>query len=123
MGLKNGKITADIHVKPTDRHKCLYISSAHPNQTKRSVVFIRTLRIGRLFSNGSDLEQNKDKITSWFVKRKYPEKLMDSEKKKFKFNIKETNRKNKSQNGVTFVVTCHSLLNSLCGIIRKNLYS
>ena len=110
-------------MKPTDRHKCLYISSAHPNQTKRSVVFIRTLRIGRLFSNGSDLEQNKDKITSWFVKRKYPEKLMDSEKKKFKFNIKETNRKNKSQNGVTFVVTCHSLLNSLCGIIRKNLYS
>ena len=91
MGLKNGKITADIDVKSTDRHKYLYISSAHPNHTKRSVVFIRTFRIGRLFSNGSDFEQNKDKIRSWFEKRKYLEKLMDSEKRKF--NIKETNRK------------------------------
>ena len=61
-------------------------------------------------------------MRSWFVKREYPEKMIDSEIRKVKFNIKETNSKNKSQNGAPFVVTYHPLLNSLYGIIRKNLY-
>ena len=121
MGLKDGKIT-DLHVKPTDRHQYLHFSSAHPNHTKRSVVFSQTLRISRLCSNESDFEWNKEKMRSWFVKREYPEKLIDSEIRKVKFNIRETNRKNKSKNGVPFIVTYHPLLNSLYGIIRKNLY-
>ena len=61
-------------------------------------------------------------MSSWFVKREYPEKLIDSEIRKVKFNIRGTNRKNKSKNGVPFVVTYDSLLNSLYGIITKNLY-
>ena len=78
--------------------------------------------MSRLCSNESDFEQNKEKMRSWLVKREYPEKLIDSEIRKVKFNIKETNKKNKSQNGVPFVVTYHPLLNSFYSIIRKNLY-
>ena len=122
VGLKDGKITTDLHVKPTDHHQYLHFSSANPNHTKRSLVFSQTLRMSRLCSNESDLEWNKEKMRSWFVKREYPEKMIDSEIRKVKFNIKETNSKNKSQNGVPFVVTYHPLLNSLYGIIRKNLY-
>ena len=122
MGLKDGKITTDSHVKPTDRHQYLHFSSAHPNHTKRSVVFSKTLRISRLCSNESDFEWNKDKMRSWLVKSEYPEKLIDSEIRNVKFNIRETNRKNKSKNGVLFMVTYHPLLNSLYGIISKNLY-
>ena len=100
----------------------LHFSSAHPNHTKRSIVFSQTLHISRLCSNESDFEWNKEKMKSSFVKREYPEKLIDSEIRKVKFNIRETNRKNKSKNGVPFIVTYHPLLNSLYGIIRKNLY-
>ena len=39
-------------------------------------------------------------MRSWYVKREYPEKLIDSEIWKAKFNTRETNRKNKSKNGV-----------------------
>ena len=39
-------------------------------------------------------------MRSWYVKREYPEKLIDSEIWKTKFNTIETNRKNKSKNGV-----------------------
>ena len=116
------KIATDLHVKPTDRHQYFHFLSAHPNHTKRSVVFSQTLRISRLCSNESDLEQNKEKMRSWFVKREYPEKLVDSEKRKVKYNIRESNRKNKSKNGVPFIVTYHPLLNSLYRIIRKKLY-
>ena len=31
VGLKDGKITTDLHVKPTNRHEYLDFSSAHPN--------------------------------------------------------------------------------------------
>ena len=78
--------------------------------------------MSRLCSNESGSERNKEKMWSWFVKRESPQKLIDSEIRKVKFNIKETNKKNKSQNGVPFVVTYHPLLNSLYSIIRKNLY-
>ena len=120
--LKDSKITTDLHVKPVDRQQYLHFSSAHPKHTKHSVAFSQTLRMSRLCSNESDFERNKEKMRSWFVKREYPKKLIDSEIRKVKFNIKKNNRKNKSKNGVPFIVTYHPLLNSFYGIIRQNLY-
>ena len=110
-------------MKPTDRHQYLYFSSARPNRTKCSLVFSQTLRMRRLCSNHRDLEWSKKKMRSWFVKREYSEKLIDSEITKVKFNIKETNRMNKRKNGVSFiVVTYHPLLNYLYSIIGKSQY-
>ena len=57
-------------------------------------------------------------MRSWFVKREYPEKLIVPEIRKVKFNIRQTDRKNKSKNGVPFAVTYHLPLNSLNDIIR-----
>ena len=42
VSVKNSKIITDLHVKSTDRHQYLYYLSAHPNHTKRSVVFSQT---------------------------------------------------------------------------------
>ena len=42
-------------------------------------------------------------MRSWFAKREYPEKLIDSEIRKAKFNTRKTNEKNKSKNGVPVV--------------------
>ena len=110
-------------MKPTDRHQYLYFSSARPNRTKCSLVFSQTLRMRRLCSNHRDLEWIKKKMRSWFVKREYSEKLIDSEITKVKFNIRETNRMNKRKNGVSFiVVTYHPLLNYLYNIIGKSQY-
>ena len=112
----------DLHVKPTERHQYLHFSSAHPNYTKRSVAFSQSLRISRLRSKESDFERNKENMKLWFVKREHPEKPIDSEITKVKFNIREISRKNESKNGVPFIITYHPLLNSVYGIIRKNLY-
>ena len=61
VGLKDGTITTDLRVKPTDHHQYLYFSSAHPNHTKRSVVFSQILRTSRLRSNESHFERRKEK--------------------------------------------------------------
>ena len=42
-------------------------------------------------------------MRSWFVKIEYPEKLINSEITKAKFNTRETNRKNKNKIGVPVV--------------------
>ena len=60
--LKNGNITTDFYVKPTDHHQYLHFSSAHSNHTKRSIVFSQTLCMSRLGYNESDFEWNKKKM-------------------------------------------------------------
>ena len=60
-------------------------------------------------------------MRSWFLKRKYPEKLIDNEMKKVRFF--PANLQNKTrEKGVPFVVTYHPVLNSLNKIIRDNMY-
>ena len=102
--------------------KNLHFSSGHPNYTKRFAAFSKTLGISTWCSNKSDFERNKGKTRSWFVMRKYPEKLINSDIRKVKFNIREASSKDKNKNGVPFVVTYHPLINSLCDIIWRNIF-
>ena len=43
--LKQGKIEVDLDVKPTDRHQYLHYTSSNSEPTKRSLVFIPSLRV------------------------------------------------------------------------------
>ena len=57
----------------------------------------------------------------WFLKRKYREKLIDDEMKKvifFPANLQNEKR----EKGVRFVVTYHTIQNSLNKVIRDNMY-
>ena len=60
-------------------------------------------------------------MRSWFLKRKYPKKLIDNGMKKvicFPGNLQYKKR----EKGVPFVVTYHPILNSLSKIIRDIMY-
>ena len=57
----------------------------------------------------------------WFVKRKYPEKVIDNEMKKVR--LFPPNLQNKKREiGVPFVPTYHTIPNSLSKIIRESMY-
>ena len=60
-------------------------------------------------------------MKSWFLKRSYPEHLIDTEMQKVKFKSREKSAKSKLK-GVPFVVTYHPSLNCLHKIIRDNTY-
>ena len=62
----DGKLTKDLHVKPTDRHQYLHYTSAHPNHTKRSIVYSQTLRLSRICSYKNDFEKHLEQMKSWF---------------------------------------------------------
>ena len=108
-------------VKSTDRHQYLQYSSSHPEPTKRSIVFSKTLRVSRICSREMDFQDHCLQMRSWFLKRKYPEKLIDIGMKKVRFF--PANLQNKEcEKGVPFVVTNHPILNSLSNIIQDNMY-
>ena len=60
-------------------------------------------------------------MRSRFLKRKYPEKLIDNEMKKVRFLPAHLQNKRREK-GVPFVVTYHPILNSLSKIFRDNMY-
>ena len=120
INLSNGHLMSDMYVKLTDRHQYLYYSSSHPNHIKRSIVYGQSLRARRLCSLESDFLKHCTKMESWFLKRGYPENIIDEEMKKVKFSEKGRNN-SKGSKRVPFVVTYHPSLNCLSRIIKDNL--
>ena len=110
----------NIYLKLTDCDQYLDYSLSHPNHIKRSIVYSQSLRYRRLCSFESDFLKNCSKIKSWFLKRSYPENMIDKEMKKVKFSEKGS-KQSKGSKGVPFVVTYHPFLNCLSRIIKDNL--
>ena len=59
-------------------------------------------------------------MKSWFLKRKYLEKLISVEMDKVKFSNIERKSNSKTQKGIPLVVTYHPLYKSLSDIVNNN---
>ena len=60
-------------------------------------------------------------MKEWFIKRGYPQSVIEKEMKKLHFS-KRGQKSKKVEKGVPFVVTYHSLLNKLSSTIHRNIY-
>ena len=119
--LSNGKLQTSMYVKPTDRHQYLHFQSSHTKHTKRSIVYSQTLRASRACSKEEDYKNYCNQMESWFLKRSYPDHLIDNEMEKIMFKSREKIEKSKLKH-LPFVVTYHPSLNCLHIIIRDNTY-
>ena len=84
--LIDGKLETDFYMKPTDRHQNLLYLSAHPEHTKCSIIYSQTLRVNRLCPLEKDFIYHKLNMKEWFIKRGYPESVIDKEIKKVGFS-------------------------------------
>ena len=82
----DGKLETDLYMKPTDRHQYLLYLSSHPERTKRSIIYSQTLRDNRLCLLEKDFIYHKLNMKEWFIKRGYPESVIDKEIKKVGFS-------------------------------------
>ena len=114
-------MTTDLYIKSTDKHQYLHYTSAHPDHTKRSIVFSQALRVSRICYDKTDFERHLDDMKSWFQARSYPKHLAQKEMSKVRFNKENSNTKQSKSKGVTFVVTYHPLLKSFQSLINKHL--
>ena len=60
-------------------------------------------------------------MKEWFIKKGYPEIIIEKEMRKVRFS-KQGHISKKVEKGVPFVVTYHPLLNKLSSITHRNLY-
>ena len=60
VSLSGGQLTIDLHIKSTDKHQYLHYKFAHPDHTKRSIVFSQALRVSRTCYNKTDFERHLD---------------------------------------------------------------
>ena len=79
------KAKTTIDLKSTDYHQYMHYATSHPEHAKRSFVFSQTLRITRSFSAENKFKNYRSQMKSWFIKREYPEKLIENEIRKVKF--------------------------------------
>ena len=75
----NDKLMTSLYSKPTDCHRYLSTRS-NLEHTKQSIIYSPTLRVKRVCS----------KLKSWFHKRGYTQKIIDTERKKV---LGDSNRK------------------------------
>ena len=118
--LIDGKLETDLYMKPTDHNQYLHYLSSLPEHTKRSIVYSQTLRVNRLYSLEKDFNSHKLNMKEWFIKRGYPEYVVEKEMKKVCFS-KQSQKSKKVEKGVQFVATYHPLLNKLSSVIQRNL--
>ena len=74
-----------------------------------------------LCSEGSDFKNYRSQMKSLFLKREYPEKLIENEMRKVMF-CKEGIKNGKGVKGISFVVTYHPQLKNLGRIINQKIY-
>ena len=120
--LSNGKLITSLYSKPTDCHQYLHYGSCHPKHTKMSIVHRQALMIKRVCSQESDFNEHSSNLKSWFLKRCYPGKIINTEMSKVKFNVDDKRSNNRQKKGTPFVVTFHPKLKVLQNIINKHLY-
>ena len=123
VGLCNGNLYTDLHIKATDCHQYLDFTASHSKHTKKSIVYSQTLRLSRLCSFQQDFEDHQRNLRSLFVKRSYPEEIIDKEMSNVKFNFfKKFDPNEKEEKGVPLVVTYHPSPYCYHKISRDNLH-
>ena len=112
MKLNEGKISADLYIKSTDRHQYLNFISSHLNHTKKSIVYSQGLRDKRICSEIENFLKHMREMKLWFLKQGYPENKVDQELGKVDCSesSRRTNKKDKSE---FLVATYHPLLQNI----------
>ena len=113
----DNKVPTDLYIKPTDSHQYLHYSSSHPDRTKKLIVYSQTLRLNRICSVEADFVRHKKEMKSWFLKRRYPENIINREMEKVKFKKPAFSRRGGVTKGVPLVITYYPLLKSVGTIL------
>ena len=126
---KDGTVSTNLYCKPTDSHNYLLYSSEHPRHLLNGIPYSQFVRIKRLCSKPEDFRLNALMLTTHFIRRGYPKRLVlgalektDTLKRDDLLN-KETLKKQSDAKGPQkfYCVTTHNPLNPpLRQIITSN---
>lgn len=123
VSLKDGAITTDLYVKPTDTHQYLAANSCHPRHCKEAIPFSQALRMRRICSSDGDFLKRTAELKSHLTRRGYSPSFIQGQIDRASSirradalapGLREANRR------VPLVVTYHPSLPNLPTITRDN---
>ena len=60
--IKNGAVSTDLYIKPTNGHQCLHYKSSHPEHIKSSIPYSQMLRLSRICLSEKDFKGHVDRM-------------------------------------------------------------
>ena len=73
---KNGVLSTDLFVKPTDTHQVLDPTSSHPYHCKKGTPCSQTLRLNRIWSDNNNFDKRCNEPHTWLLEKGYSEKVV-----------------------------------------------
>ena len=117
VSIRNGAISTDLYIKPTDGHQYLHNKSFHLEHIKNSIPYSQPLRLSRICSSENDFKGHVDRMKEWVLARDYPKNAVNEQITKVVFGKNQPSKKN-SENGVHFVVTYDPKVKKLEKLIK-----
>ena len=124
VSVKDNEFVTDLFCKPTDCHQYLEYSSAHPKHCRNSIIYSQAVRVKRICSSEKSFMEHMKSLKSWFVKRRYPKSLIESQIERV-MSVKREDlfkRGRRKVTGVPLVVTFHPLFDKLSSVLKNNLH-
>lgn len=70
-------LKTSVHYKKTDSHNTLLYSSSHPKSCRDAIPYSQFLRLRRICSDDHDFEEKASEMKVFFMKRDYPQIVID----------------------------------------------
>ncbi|CAJ0937840.1 unnamed protein product [Ranitomeya imitator] len=110
-----GRLTTDLHVKPTDRNSILHYDSFHPPAVKRCIPRSQFQRVRRIVSDQGLRDRRLQDMSTKFHQRGYPERVLKEQQ-----NPPPRIRGDDQVNRIPFVHVYHPVTSILHKHIRKH---
>ncbi|XP_060073403.1 uncharacterized protein LOC132553191 [Ylistrum balloti] len=75
---EDGTLSSKIHNKPTNAFQYLHYKSCHPKHQRDNIPYAQALRVRKICDNDIDFKNECIKLKDRFVRRDYPEQLIDN---------------------------------------------
>jgi len=82
--IEDGVLKTKLYVKQTDKKQYLAYNSEHPNHIKKAIPYSQGLRLKRIVSDNSILDQTLEILQDKFIQRGYPKSFIREELAKLK---------------------------------------
>ena len=118
----NEKLETDLYCKETDRHQYLHAKSCHRHIYKKSIPFGQAIRLKRIVSDESRLNERLNELHSWIVNRGYKSEDVKKEIDRARTPNREdlSNKKEKTlDNCIKLALTYHPALSKVYKILQR----
>ena len=119
---ENGKLETNLYSKPTDTHQFLHATSCHRASCKNGIPYSQAIRLKRICSLETELQENLQNLEHWLVYRGYQRDRVKREISRVndidRFSLLLKKEKGKDDT-VTLTLTFHPALHPVVKILKK----